>query len=259
MGIVFLHGNGGSGGGVGGGSELTIVGGTTRPANATQNTIWVNTDIDITSYILSATAPESPNEGMVWITIKDSGAVKIASPVGGDWITVYPIYAQQYVNSAWVEKVTKSYQNGAWVEWLEEGQIFPPTNDWIIQKVSDKHSLNSSAKFENGVFKATVVPDTDAAIALKNFDYTGIKTIEIYFRTKLTSVSNGGVIFLVSDYQYNDNGSEIVAKWSSLTDVSNGVMAVDVSGVTGQHWLIVGGNMWGETINLEITKIKAVT
>lgn len=56
MGNVFLHGKSGGGGGSGG-SELTIVGGTTRPAKATQNTIWVNTDVEITGFQLCQDIP----------------------------------------------------------------------------------------------------------------------------------------------------------------------------------------------------------
>ena len=117
MGNVFLHGNGGSGGSSGG-MELTVVGGSTRPAKPTQNMIWVNTDKEITNYVFSATEPEPPVEGMAWITIGDSGNIKAVSPVGGDWITVYPLSAKQYIGGAWVDKTAKSYQGGAWVDWV---------------------------------------------------------------------------------------------------------------------------------------------
>ena len=108
----------GSGGGGGGGFELTVYGGTTRPAKASHNAIWIETDEEITSHVLSATEPANPVEGMAWVTIGASGIIKIASPVGGDWITVYPISAKQYIGGAWVDKEAKSYQEGEWVEWF---------------------------------------------------------------------------------------------------------------------------------------------
>lgn len=117
----FKH--GGVGGSTGG-SELVIVGGTTRPSKPSQNMVWVNTGIDITEYALYATEPESPVEGMVWITIADSGDIKIVSPVRGDWITVYPISAKQYISGAWLDVEAKSYQNGTWVEWITKKYLF---------------------------------------------------------------------------------------------------------------------------------------
>ena len=109
--------NAGGGGGVGG-SELVIVGGTTSPAKANHNTIWINTDKEITSYVLSATEPANPVEGMVWVTIGDSGNIVVISPVGGDWITVYPLSAKQYVSGDWEDVTAMSYQNGEWVSWI---------------------------------------------------------------------------------------------------------------------------------------------
>lgn len=133
MGIAFLHGNGGGSSGGGSGAGLIIVGGTTRPAKPTQNMIWVNTDVEITSYVLSATEPENPVEGMVWITIGNSGGVKIVSPVSDEWITVYPLSAKQYVGGAWVDVEAKSYQGGEWVDWImilfDNGAVVP----WTIR------------------------------------------------------------------------------------------------------------------------------
>lgn len=112
----FKHGAGSGPGGSGAG--LTIVGGTTRPAKAAQNMIWINTDVEITAYVLSATEPAKPVEGMAWITIGNSGITKLASPIGDEWITVYPLSASQYVGGAWVDKEAKSYQGGVWVDWV---------------------------------------------------------------------------------------------------------------------------------------------
>lgn len=106
------------GGGSGGGSELVIVGGTTRPAKAAQNTIWLNTVVEITSYVLSASEPGTPVEGMAWVTIGDTGRIVATSPIGGNWITVYPLSAKQYISGAWKSVEAKSYQNGEWNYWI---------------------------------------------------------------------------------------------------------------------------------------------
>lgn len=128
MADAYICRRGGSGGS-GGGSELVIVGGTTSPAKADHNMIWLNTPNEITSYALTAAEPETPVEGMAWITIGDSGLIKMASPVGGDWITVYPISAKQYIGGTWADVTAKSYLNGEWVDWWN-GELYDSGNEF---------------------------------------------------------------------------------------------------------------------------------
>lgn len=117
--------NSGGGGGVGG-SELMIFGGTTSPAKAAHNTIWIYTDVEITSHVLSATEPENPVEGMAWVPIGDTGNFKATNPIGGDWIAVYLFSAKQFIKGAWADKKTGIYQCGEWVE-VGESKL------WLIQ------------------------------------------------------------------------------------------------------------------------------
>ena len=55
--------------------NFCVVGGTTEPEEFTENTIWVNTDTDMKGWAFSATEPENPVEGMIWIQIGNSSAV----------------------------------------------------------------------------------------------------------------------------------------------------------------------------------------
>lgn len=169
----------------GGGSELVIVGGTTRPANPNQNTIWIDTDAEITSYVLSATEPANPIEGMAWVIIGDSGNVKMASPVGGDWITVYPISAKQYISGIWVNKTAKSYQNGEWV-------------DWFVYL------------YNNGVTKHTFVAEGKK--------YTS-SSYSIAVTPTITKNSNN--IYLSIDKGSNANGSAGIVYISEAIDLTN--------------------------------------
>lgn len=103
-------------GGGGGGLNFKVVGGTTQPENPKENTIWVNTETEITSWSFSATEPESPVEGMVWIATGTSSTVEF-NALKKNGIQVYPISAKQYISGAWVSKTATSYQSGSWVDW----------------------------------------------------------------------------------------------------------------------------------------------
>lgn len=197
MGIAFLHGNGGSSGA--GGSELTIVGGTTRPAKATQNTIWINTDTEITSYALSATEPEKPVEGMAWIVIENSSFAKVTLSVGGDWITVCPMSTKQYIGGAWVVKIATSYQNGVWVDWLV--YIHSVTNGYNADRFGSYSTPvmgsggNAFAADESGIYTDDGYPILSNFIIDKPIDLTPYSYIEFEVKGTTGSDSWAGVGF----------------------------------------------------------------
>lgn len=101
------------GGGGGAALNFKVSGGTTQPTNPTENTIWVNTSVNITSWAFSATAPASPKEGMVWISIGTSSAAEF-NALKKNGIQVYPLSAKQFVGSSWVSRSAAAYQNSGW-------------------------------------------------------------------------------------------------------------------------------------------------
>ena len=103
-------------GGGGGGLNFKVVGGTVQPASPSENMIWVNTSVAITSWVFSTTAPANPVAGMVWFATGNSSSVTF-NAVKKNGIWVYPTACQQYVSGAWVAKTAKTYQSGAWKDW----------------------------------------------------------------------------------------------------------------------------------------------
>lgn len=103
-------------GGGGGGLNFKVVGGTVQPASPSENMIWVNTSVAITSWVFSTTAPTSPAAGMVWFSTGPISSVAF-NAVKKNGIWVYPTGCQQYVSGAWVTKTAKTYQSSAWKDW----------------------------------------------------------------------------------------------------------------------------------------------
>lgn len=112
----------------GGGAALNfrVVGGTTVPENPMENTIWINTATKITSWIFSAEAPSSAEEGMVWISVGSSSSIAFSATKKNP-IMVYPISAKQYISNAWTDVKAKSYRSNAWVDWFD-GILFNKGN-----------------------------------------------------------------------------------------------------------------------------------
>ena len=111
----------------GGGAALNFkVVGNPQPENPSENTIWINTDAEITGWAFSASEPENPVDGDVWITIGTASMVAF-NALKNNSIMVYPMTAKQYIGGAWVGVTAKSYQGGAWVDWFP--YLYSPGNE----------------------------------------------------------------------------------------------------------------------------------
>lgn len=339
-GEVFIFGAGGSGGA--GGSELTVVGGTTRPAKVAQNTVWVNTDADITSLVFSSEEPNTYDfkcdklnggaddahgilvpfrlkegdiinftipvtttgvfeavrfkdcigkqycirhengtavsewtagtkigvrisntahqigswgndgsayiikwgsyyheEGMVWITIGDSGSVKMSSPVGGDWITVYPISATQVIGGAWVDKTAKSYQDGAWVSWI---RYLYNAGDECIDITGGWEAWTTTAKVTKEADCISVYCTSDpgnnhgfACGTVNPIDLSSVK--EIQFKATATDSSYTALYGL--GVCKTKNSSDKVAYKACIGSTKNNVLTLDVSSLTGEYFICI--------------------
>lgn len=138
------------------GAELNfkVVGGTTQPSSHTENTIWVNTDTDISEWVFSAEQPASPVEGMVWVQTSSSATAPF-NTLKKNNVTIYPTGCKQYVSGAWTGKTAKTYQGGAWVEWIyylfNDGDPCEGiTGGWTSSGWTSSSGISSSSKGEAG-------------------------------------------------------------------------------------------------------------
>ena len=115
----FKHGAGGGGTAL----NFRVVGGTEAPANPAANCIWVNTDVDITSWVFSAEEPSPAEPDMVWIRIATSSPVAF-NALKKNGIMVYPMSAKQYIDGTWLDKTAKSGKGGAWVDWAADTVLY---------------------------------------------------------------------------------------------------------------------------------------
>lgn len=122
MGTCFLYGNGGSGGAS---LNFKVIGGTTEPVSPSENTIWVNTDTEVTSWAFSTDIPGSPTAGMVWVKTGFESATPF-NALKKNEVQVCPFSTQQYLNGAWANKTAMIYTNGVW-------SLFHPLKEYVIQ------------------------------------------------------------------------------------------------------------------------------
>lgn len=246
MGTGFLVQRGGSGGG--GGLNFQVVG-NPKPKNPVEGTVWVNTDVDITGYFLSAEQPENLSEGNLWIKISDSSSIKVGTPLGKDYITIMLDSVSQYVGGKWVSVEAKSYQGGVWVNWIPADALYwfgydktEITGGWM----KTYHSQGSGGTFSMNGDSITLKAGSGTAAAqcgcmTKNsINLTGKNTVKVNV-TGYSGAPSGndmGQIMVFSSKGAPFNASTIIAEAYILKDTT-GVFSLSVSTVGSAYIAIL--------------------
>lgn len=144
-------------GGGGGGLNFKVVGGTSQPTNPRENTIWVNTNTSITSYVFSVTQPTG-SSGMVWFQIGTSSSVPF-NALKKNTLRVYPMSCKQYVSGSWVAKTAKTYLSSTWTAWAVE-LYFVKSGVKNADQTYISATQNSTLSSENGLL--TIKPSGDS-------------------------------------------------------------------------------------------------
>ena len=266
MGECILYGNGGSGGGAG--LNFKVVGSTTEPANPKENTIWVNTDVEITDWAFSTIEPENFSEGMVWIQTSVSSNVEFNALKKGS-VQVYPVSTKQYVNGAWVGgKETKIYKDGAWVAiaiyLVQSGvDVTSLTGGWQdakwAQGVSDW--VYPSVTFSNGAMSISYSGSKLGCWgkSTKNtIDLTDIKSIELTCNATATgkSYSTAGMNASIEMFVGKSPSSGPAARLGVVSKGSkNGTLTLNVESLTGEYYIGFFSFGWvdgGLTTNIKV-------
>lgn len=183
------------------GLNFKIVGGTAEPVSPSENMIWVNTDVEFTSWSLSATEPENPAENMVWVCVGTASNV-VLNALKKNSIVVYPIGGKQYIGGTWVKKEVQVYQNGVWNTILrtqyifteKQGAIVPlstSTQEYIFSvSITNDHIYGYGYKHSDSAVNVSVWTETEKDL----FGYT-----TLYFDIAIpTTWPNGTITFGVS-------------------------------------------------------------
>lgn len=231
-------------GNLGGTSLLNfkIIGGTNKPNNERENTIWVNTDIPIADWIFSAVEPENLTEGTVWFLIGTSSNVAFdAIKKGG--IMVYPLLAKQFVYGAWVDKTAMSYQGGEWVDWwngywFESGS--EPAVNWV-GLASSSSSVDITADYINlncpqGGFALAY---TEEMVDLKQFKTLNFEHEGRCFIGVASAVNSHSSVSWIAHKETATNNGRVV-ETVDISTVNSGYLVVQ-----SQYGAYIY-NVWGE-------------
>ena len=231
----------------GGGANLNfqVVGGTTEPTNPKENTIWINTSEEIQKFVFSPATPIDTVEGLAWIKTGTSGEI-VVNALKQDAIMLYLNACKQYRVDNYVGRIASIYQNGEWKQFSTDwdkyyfkngDQCTDITGGWT----SDGYTYGSYAMRAGTIGDKITISTTEAVSAsvvgtVNAVDITDISKLYVTVDS-LTSGYTSGYIKVCTDKSATVSAKE--------TTLSVGTVELDVSDITGEHYICivtVGGN-----------------
>jgi hypothetical protein len=216
-----------------------------------ENDIWVNTDVPISSWVFSATAPQG-EEGMVWLTV-GSGSSVAFNALKKNGLTVYPVSASQYVGGAWVNKAAQSWQDGAWVSWWVPGTLFADgIDDTAVTGGWDSFAYSAGSGYDGKKVNVDISSEGISASLLsarlkstfigtgKRVDVSGYTKLSMSFSEARRSTAGGAIKVVL----YSDAGYTSVAEAAVISTSGETILEpeIDVSGLSGSYY--IGFFMW---------------
>lgn len=203
-----------------------------QPANPKENTIWLNTDVDITGYYFQAEQPENMAEGEVWISTGTVSSVAFNAVKKGT-VMVYPISAKQMVGGTLVDVIAKSYQGGAWVGWMLS--IIPnKAIEWQLSK------NENTVAYDGDVAKISVISAVSgASYVLTKVDVSSYTTLKIKSTSISNTTSTGKVTLYEGIFSEISNTSFVTGYSGNVGngDTTNVDNTYDVSGIDGEVYV----------------------
>ena len=217
MGVAFLYGNGGGGGGLN--CEIkTYASSDALPASAKSNNIAVITDAVMPEWIFSANPVDEPADGAVWFETGPSSDLGF-NILKKNAIYVYPVSCKQYINGEWADRFAYVYQNGEWVQFSEivtNFYLYNLGDDFV--SVTGGWVAKGTSYGEYAKSKAPTVTRNETSIHLKTesgdandwaqgvyrttnkIDLTGYNTLNI--NVLLSSGTGGRQLCIMDDSSY---------------------------------------------------------
>lgn len=242
--------------GGGAGLKLKVLGGTTQPTSPAENTVWVNTDAQITGYAFSAEEPASPAEGMVWVKTGKSSAAAFNAH-RKNILMLYPLGCMQYILGAWVEKQAQLYTGGKWTNIASGIRIIADgvyddtvTGGWIsgaLRFTSDSSATQIKPTVETSPSAFTMqLAGTNyfiyngSALSAEDIDFTDIKRISL--KGTVNAVQGQVVALSVMDRANTYTSTGALARVEAVNDAAATEFSVtlDVNSIVGSYALAFG-------------------
>lgn len=241
--------------------NFEVVGGTVQPENPKENTIWVNTDREITGWIFSTTEPEGPDAGMVWFTVT-AAPTPIFNALKENTLNVYANKCRQYSNDSWTECESKIYTDEEWRTFRE----------WLFHYTSDAsnwsaYSIGTGGSFsaKDDVLTIQMNQGSDHQSGPTCVQYNGFTELTGYSMLTVVFGEATGYIYGVAIGVSNVHGYDDPGKWKAKKNYDYntvapniGVFRCNIENVQSGYITIYAGNSHESRYGASTVKVLEV-
>ena len=259
--------------------EIDVIGGTTRPGQMANNTIWVNTSTPISSWYISAEAPEDPSAGTVWIMIDYESDIQLELSnipyigvgigtsyqyINGDW-TIIP--AEIYANGKYYSSNLVLYNHGTYnnaYEWrIDNNYMVIKYGEYANQRTNEREMTiyNRTDYIEIRYHTHDNYWASDSIYYVVGVDLTEYSTLAVTLEHTATTearthfISASTVPETIAGTQTN---AEAIISWSARTAKSKQTINLDVSSLTGEFYINIGSYSADDKSNSCVSKIYSI-
>lgn len=245
-------------GGGGTGLNFTVVG-NPQPTNPKENTIWVDTDVEITSWHFCVSQPTTYKEGAVWIQTDNFSDIEF-NALKKNGIMAYPLLIKQYINGTWVDKNKEIYNGSEWGEWWH-GKLYEYGKEWS--------HITGNLTFKGDEDCSISKGASSFSINSWNGDWgTEAVSCVAYFANPIDLTNFNTLVFEGSFSRGGGNPWNGIGVWSNTTSPSwtncaassnaltNGVSTIDVSNLSGKYYCGVWAYYTGTSVTCKLLKLE---
>jgi len=232
----------------GGGITLHVIGGTTKPSGAGENTIWLNTDVTVPDWCIQNDDPKTedsePDVGFVWITTRTAtdNVLNISHP---HTVSLYLGTAMQWQTvtesgvstNKWIDLDGEVYYGGAWHDiqtFVYNGDLHKGADNFNAV-VGGKDWNNNRFTFtkESDYFQVVTNSGDNSIRTQYKIDFTNVSQVKIIYAR--TSTGNHWSLYL-SIFE-SSISSPIISSVPSTTSASaKETHTIDTSSITGEYY-----------------------
>lgn len=227
--------------------------------------IWVNTDVDITTYYFQAEQPENMSDGDVWFVTSQNSLLSF-NMLKENTVMVYPLSVEQMINNELVDmsQCTEIYHNNSWVKFdpqvylIKDGMIITDSEAGGMFKSIDSNRFSFTSRNEKLVCNFSYSTEGHHACLCTNNPINLENVTTISMDVDLVS---GGTWFLLASETIPTRTFGTESTFPATASISSaGTVNLDVSALNNNYYIAIGvyGQTWSGNASgrMEMTDLR---
>lgn len=235
--------------------NFKVLGSSVRPVSARENTIWIKTDTPIRAWSFRPDAPTAPTDGMIWLVTGTSSPVGI-NALRKNKLMILPTSAKQYVGGDWENMEAHVYIGGTWVQFSFGRTYLYKNGDSCNAITGGWRSDNGSSWLATGTYN---INDNGNIYLKGNKSGLWVHTINAVDITAFKTLN--AVISYAKGTRLALSVFTPTTEWNMDGDVSrntisaSGTVALDISSLTGQHFIGLGVHSQSVLAEMKVSEV----